>query len=148
MYTIVSSKTEKMETADINEEIWIQAKVPKEGNSWMCVEYDFTQFKSAEHMLVIGNGSKQLSPTFNKELYNKPLVPSTDYIVSLLLVNRFQDKQRFRAYQVETATVGMKQEELSQSTNYGLFGLLVLLLIPALMWIIFKYRIQSIFNLN
>ncbi|XP_031348305.1 receptor-type tyrosine-protein phosphatase delta-like isoform X2 [Photinus pyralis] len=147
MFIFVSSDSDEGPNQQIYpSELWRKAKIPRDLTTWMVADLNITTLKTSTKIFVIGDDRKSTSLHLQIEIHNKPLLASTNYVFTILIISAFDGLKRHNVYTLNATTIGSKMEE--GSANYGLFALLLLLLVPVI-WIgICYYRKKKSINWN
>ncbi|KAF2893956.1 hypothetical protein ILUMI_12217 [Ignelater luminosus] len=156
MYIIVSSTNSKsgsVTTIDAIPDVKNRLDPPGNSFSWIVAEFDNSTVKKE---FIIGDDTKLKSDRLKRELYNAELDSNMMYAVGIAFVNEYKDLKRYRIYKMQAMTMQnvdrqtetqMDGEDRS-TTNYALFALLLLLLVPIIIFAVFrKKEIKSKFNL-
>lgn len=90
------------------------------------------QSTNKDTIFTIGNNSHQNSKQLSRQLRNKALKPDTEYYVDIVLVNKYKNKKAFNDnYEISARTEAIP--------NYSsLFSLLVLLIIPVILFLLYR----------
>ncbi|KAF5275050.1 hypothetical protein FQA39_LY06987 [Lamprigera yunnana] len=141
MYVLLSTTTQKDVSEEYVQDLWDKSGLPANSLSWIAAEYDYKSLNNSQKIIILGSGVKFQSIHLQREIYNRPLTPVTEYTISILLINKFQDLTRHFVHKIYVTTSGTKPENLQSQLNTPLFALLLLLVIPLFLWLIIrKYR--------
>lgn len=145
MYIVVSStnlEPQSVITVDTIPDVKKKLDLLGYSSSWIVAEFDNATVKKE---FIIGDGTRLKSDRLKREIYNAELDSNTMYAVDIAFVNEYKGVKRYRMYKMKATTMQnmagqdkMETDDENESTNYGLFALILLLLVPLIICAAFR----------
>ncbi|KAF5274125.1 hypothetical protein FQR65_LT04523 [Abscondita terminalis] len=134
MHIIITATSDKIVRGEYNEQIWKKSGLSKTFPSWIAAEYNYHTFNLTSKIVILGNDLQSYSTYLNREIRNRILSPETKYIITILLTSTYSNMERHLVYRLYASTTVTH----TVRSYTPLFGLLILLIIPFIIWFIVK----------